>query len=91
MLSENQIEPTMVMTKKAPGSFQAPSISLTPIRAAASNAPGTIKIVVSRLLAYDQRDGFTRLKLTGGQAIDVKESTEQIDLLVRAASSGFSL
>jgi hypothetical protein len=79
------------MTKKAPGSLQAPSISLTPIRAAESNAPDSIKIVVSRLLAYDQRDSFTRLKLTGGQAIDVKESTEQIDRLVRAASSGFSL
>jgi hypothetical protein len=76
---------------QAPGLPHTPSICLTPVRAAEGNAPCTLNIVIARLLAYDQRDSFTRLKLTGGQVLDVKESTDQIDRLVRAAASSFSL
>jgi len=44
-------------------------------------------IPASRLLAYDQQMGFTRLKSKGGTVLDVREGTGQIDRLVRAAAA----
>ena len=55
------------------------TISLT-LTSASENYPrGTIRVIASKLLAYDQQLGFTRLRLTGGTVLDVKESTNQID------------
>ncbi|HLX68955.1 MAG TPA: hypothetical protein VKV04_04930 [Verrucomicrobiae bacterium] len=61
-----------------------PSIRLTP--AAESGAIG-ITIVIAQMISYSQEVGFTRLRLTGGKTLDVKETTDRIDHLVRRASS----
>jgi hypothetical protein len=46
-----------------------------------------VGVSISEFIAYSQNVGFTRLNLTGGKVLEVKESTDQIDRLVRAASS----
>ncbi len=46
-----------------------------------------ITIVISQMISYSQEVGFTRLRLTGGKTVDVKETTDRIDHLVRRASS----
>ena len=61
-----------------------PSIRLTP---ATESAAIGITIVISQMISYSQEVGFTRLRLTGGKTLDVKESTDRIDHLVRRASS----
>ena len=62
----------------------APRISLTLTQA----EPGQILVNVgmAEFIAYSQNTGFTRLNLTGGKVLDVKETTDQIDRLVRLAS-----
>jgi hypothetical protein len=40
-----------------------------------------------QMLTYDQQIGFTRLRLSGGRNIDVKETTGEIDQLVRLAAT----
>ena len=42
---------------------------------------------ISRLLSYQQHIGFTRLRLTAGWYLDVRESTDEIDRRVRLAVS----
>lgn len=61
-----------------------PCIRLTP-----ATEPGAIgiTIVISQLISYSQEVGYTRLRLTGGKTLDVKETTDRIDHLVRRASS----
>lgn len=61
-----------------------PSIRLT--SATESGAIG-ITIVIGQMISYSQEVGFTRLRLTGGKTVDVKETTDRIDHLVRRASS----
>ncbi len=61
-----------------------PSIRLTP--AAEAGQIGII-IVISQMISYSQEVGYTRLRLTGGKTLDVKETTDRIDHLVRRASS----
>lgn len=61
-----------------------PSIRLTP---ATESGPIGITIVISQMISYSQEVGFTRLRLTGGKTVDVKETTDRIDHLVRRASS----
>ena len=68
-------------------SAHKPNISLTLAKATEGNAGGTIRVPASKLLAYDQQLGFTRLRLTGGAVLEVREGTDQIDRLVRAAAS----
>jgi len=46
-----------------------------------------VGISINEFIAYSQNSGFTRLNLTGGKVLEVKETTDQIDRLVRAASS----
>ncbi len=76
------------MLDQAPQSaHESKIISLTLVRTAEGNPGGTVSVPASRLLAYDQQMDFTRLKLTGGTVLDVKEGTDQIDRLVRAAAS----
>jgi hypothetical protein len=60
----------------------APMVRLTPV-----DFPGTgdVHVTISQLIAYSQNDGFTRLRLTGGKMLDVKETTDRIDYLIRCA------
>ncbi len=46
-----------------------------------------VGVSISEFIAYSQNSGFTRLNLTGGKVLEVQETTDQIDRLVRAASS----
>ena len=48
----------------------------------------TVKISLREMIAYSEGPGFTRLNLTRGKALDVKETTDKIDQLVRAAATG---
>lgn len=61
-----------------------PSVRLTP---AMESGPVGVTIVTSQMISYSQEVGFTRLRLTGGKTLDVKETTDRIDHLVRRASS----
>ncbi len=76
------------MLDQVPKSSHEPKIiSLTLAKVTEGHPGSTVRVPASRLLAYDQQMGFTRLKLTGGTVLDVKEGTDQIDRLVRAAAS----
>lgn len=76
------------MLDQAPKSAHKPkTISLTLAKVSEGNPGGIVNIPASRLLAYDQQMGFTRLKLTGGTVLDVREGTDHIDRLVRAAAA----
>jgi hypothetical protein len=59
-----------------------PSVRLTPVDITESS---DVNITISQLIAYSQNEGFTRLRLTGGKMLDVKESTDRIDYLIRRA------
>lgn len=63
------------------------NISLTLTGAGGVGSNGMVSILAARLIAYEQQMGFTRLKLTDGSVLDVKETTDQIDRLVRNAAS----
>jgi hypothetical protein len=68
-------------------SSHEPEISLTLARPVEGCSSGTVRVPAFQLLAYDQERGFTRLTLTGRTSLDVRESTDEIDRLVRAAAS----
>ena len=61
-----------------------PSVRLTPV---AEMGPTGINVVISHMISYSQETGFTRLRLTGRKTLDVKETTDRIDDLVRRASA----
>ena len=61
----------------------APGIPLTPIQSEGE----VITVPTLQLLAYAQGPGFTRLRLTGGQTLDVRETTDHIDRVIRAAAN----
>jgi hypothetical protein len=82
-MSRKSIEAVPVVNQ--PRSLPAHRISLTPAQTAPPQSPVTVAI--AELLAYSQCNDFTRLNLIGGKVLDVKETTHQIDLLVRAAAS----
>ena len=84
---ESEAKLTIIMLDKTRRSSHEPNIRLTLARATEGSPGGTIRIPASQLIAYDQQTGHTRLKLTGGKVLDVRESTDQIDRLVRAAAS----
>jgi len=60
-------------------------ITLTPARTEQAQSP--VSVAVSEMIAYSQGSDFTRLNLTGGKVLDVKETTHAIDRLVRAAAA----
>lgn len=62
-----------------------PRIGLTLTLAESGQA--IVQVGVTELIAYSQNTGFTRLNLTGGKVLDVKETTDQIDRLVRSAAN----
>ncbi|HXT10607.1 MAG TPA: hypothetical protein VN873_03520 [Candidatus Angelobacter sp.] len=70
------------MAKMIADTRLAPSVHLTPVEINELN-DGTV--LISQLIAYAQNNGFTRLRLTGGRMLDVKETTDRIDFLVRRA------
>jgi hypothetical protein len=77
----------VVMLYQAPKPLDEPSVSLTLATVGNSSPSGSLRVPASKLLTYDQQMGFTRLRLTGRTVLDVRESTDQIDRLVRAAAS----
>jgi len=42
------------------------------------------------MITYDQQIGFTRLRLTKGRVLEVREGTDQIDRLVRGAAANLA-
>jgi hypothetical protein len=58
-------------------------VRLTPVE---PQYPNGIDVSVTELLTYSQQ-GFTRLRLTGQKTLDVKETTERIDSLIRQAAN----
>ena len=67
------------------------SVVLTLVRDEAGNPSMTIQVQPKQMIAYHQEMGFTRLRLTGNKVLEVKESTDQIDRLVRGvAANNFS-
>ena len=61
------------------------SIDLTLVRGADDNPSCSIQVQAAQMLTYDQQIGFTRLRLTKGRVLEVREGTDQIDRLVRGA------
>ena len=59
-------------------------VKLTPVGV---EHPNGVDVSVTEMLAYSQQIGFTRLQLTGKRTLDVTETTERIDLLIRRAAS----
>ena len=78
------------MLNANPGLSRQPNINLTLKQVSEGNPSGLIRVLTSQLISYDQQSGFTRLRLTGGRVLDVKESTDQIDRLVRNATADFA-
>ena len=78
-----------VQAVKKTRSLLTHGISLTPARAELAQSP--VSVLVSEMIAYSQGSDFTRLNLTGGKVLDVKETTDVIDRLVRAAASPSNL
>lgn len=72
------------MAKQLTDIYSVPSVRLTP--AGKTETPG-ININSWRMISYSEMEGFTRLRLSGGQTLDVKETTDRIDYLVRQAWS----
>lgn len=68
-------------------SIEFPTIDLTIINAVTGRIAGVVAMQISRLLSYKQHIGFTRLRLTAGWYLDVRESTDEIDRRVRLAAS----
>ena len=68
-------------------SFNFPTVNLTVVNSESGLVAGVIAMKVSKLLSYKQHHGFTRLRLTGGAHLDVRECTGEIDRRLRKASS----
>ena len=62
-------------------------VPLTLVQTASGQPIAAIRVGVAEFITYSEQPGFTRLKLTRGKTLDVKETTGQIDHLVRNASS----
>jgi hypothetical protein len=60
------------------------TVRLTPV---GHEYPQGIDVPIGELLAYSQGIGYTRMRLTGQKTLDVKESTERIDHLIRNAAT----
>jgi hypothetical protein len=71
------------MLNQTPGPSREPNISLTLVGSSDGKTPSAFRVPAAQLISYVQQDGFTRLRLTGGRVLEVKESTDQIDRLVR--------
>ena len=67
--------------------FNSVMINLTVIKGQEGQPPGPVCIEAAQLLAYQQQTGFTRLWVRGAKWLEVKEDTDEIDRLIRAAAS----
>lgn len=67
--------------------FNSPMITLTVIKGQKGQPLGPVSIDAAQLLGYEQQTGFTRLWVRGAKWLDVKEDTDEIDRLIRAAAS----
>lgn len=65
-------------------------IDLTLVRGADGNPSCTIRVQAAQMITYDQQVGFTRLRLTKGRVLEVREGTDQIDRLVRGAAANLA-
>ncbi|HEV2692919.1 MAG TPA: hypothetical protein VG347_08505 [Verrucomicrobiae bacterium] len=65
----------------------AVKIDLTPVQNESGQEVPSFSVFVAELIAYSQNCNRTQVKLTKGRVIEVLESTEQIDRLIRAAAS----
>jgi hypothetical protein len=63
------------------------SIALTLVRDEAGNPSASVSVQPTQMIAYDQKQGFTRLRLVGNKVLEVKEGTDQIDWLIRKVAS----
>ena len=66
------------------------SIDLTLVRSADGNPSCSIRVQAAQMITYDQQIGFTRLRLTKGRVLEVKEGTDQIDRLVLGAAANLA-
>lgn len=64
----------------------SPLINLTVVQSQGGGSPASVQVKAWQLLTYDQQIGFTRLRLCGGRSLEVKESTDEIDRLLRLAA-----
>jgi hypothetical protein len=72
-------------------SGSSPMISLTLMQGKEDLPPGPVRVKAAQLIAYEQQQGFTRLRMRGATWLDVKETTDEIDRLVRVAASAAPL
>ena len=82
VLGGGEVSP--LMTQHTPNIRSLTTIRLTPV---GSECPSAIEVSISELLTYSQQLGFTRLRLKGQRTLDVHETTEGIDRLIRRAVS----
>jgi hypothetical protein len=74
----------------AAGQYWSPltsRINLTPAKPKAGQRSQSIEVALTELIAYSQNGQHTRLNLRGGKTLEVEETTQQIDRLVKAAAS----
>jgi hypothetical protein len=63
--------------------FLDPTIALTTAASTDRLTAGSVlNVVISELIAYEERQGFTRLMLTRKRTVDVRESIREIERLV---------
>lgn len=67
--------------------FEIPVVNLTVVNGENGKTAGVIAMKASRMLSYEQRTGFTRLRLTEGAHLDVREGTDEIDRRLRRAAA----
>lgn len=70
-------------------SWKNPGIRLTRVTVRRGHVIETdpVDVALRDLVAYSQEKEFTRMWLAKGQSIEVKEGTEEIDRIVRLAST----
>src|ERR1700677_2381771 len=71
--------------EKPSRTLNSPKIHLTLKQGAQGQL--VVGVSINEFIAYSQNTGFTRLNLIGGKVLEVQETTDQIDRLMRAASS----
>lgn len=62
-------------------------VRLTPVPVKEGQCSEQLTVRAFDLITYSQDLSHTLLRLTGGRTLKVKETTQEIDLLVRTAAS----
>ncbi|MGO8839205.1 MAG: hypothetical protein ACLQAH_09080 [Limisphaerales bacterium] len=79
-----------VMLNQTPEPTREISIDLTLVKDAEGRHALTIKVQAAQMITYEEQTGFTRLRLTGGLVLEVREGADQIDRLVRNAAANLA-